>query len=247
MIEAWNVGSQHSFGLKLYVLLDGLWVDGHWGILNQTDCDVCRIGMKVRYKSHFQNVLFKPQLSFTVDFTDDANTSLEKLRSCLSPVTFAFEVAHWWKWQHWPELNSPRLCGSVGLSLWFPDMALQEAVGSSWKSWADPACQGGKGTWVSSCWHQKSYTCGGGFLQLCRAVCRQGRKEGGAAAGWETPGVCWSSPAAVVCPGCFTPPALGSTGCSHCWRRSLGPVCTPDCGTLSFLLLKVSEDFQPSF
>lgn len=32
------------------------------------------------------------------------------------------------------------------------------------------------------------------------SVCRQGEKEDGAAGGREIPGVCWSSPAVLLCP-----------------------------------------------
>lgn len=81
----------------------------------------------------------------------------------------------------------------------------------------------GRRTWVSSSWHPKSSLCVGGFLQLQGApVYRQGKKED-AAGGREAPGVCWSCSA--VSQGCFS--VLGSTGCSHCWRRSLWFLCSP--------------------
>lgn len=142
-------------------------------------------------------------------FTDDTDTSLEKLRLCLSPLTFALKVPHWWTWQHWPELNSPRFC-SVVLSPWLPDMALQEAVGSSCYSWEDPCLPGKEEEpeWAAS--DIKNSTCVGEGSSSSKEQYSQGKKEDDAAGRRETPGVCRSSPAVLLCP-----KGISDTACSE--------------------------------
>lgn len=83
-------------------------------------------------------------------------------------------------------------------------------------------------TWVSSFWHQKLYVCGGGFLQLHRAACTVRERRKMMLLEAKKLQVCAEAALLFCCaPRVFqTHPVLSSTGCSHCWRRSLGSVCS---------------------
>lgn len=116
-------------------------------------------------------------------------------------------------------------------------------LGSSCWSWADPsACQGGKENLSEQLLISKLLLVWEGSCSSRELLCTgRGRRKMLLEA--EKLQVCVRAALLLCCVlrVFHTQPALGSPGCSHCWRRSFGPMCSTRVMALHhfFLSLKI--------